>query len=66
MTEREYILAGNYQKLDALYKRLKEQERCNDIMASALSEIMATQKGESDQPIDVILDGCIKEIRYKN
>ncbi len=40
MTERDYILAGNYQLLDALYKRLDTAEN----RAASLNEALASRE----------------------
>lgn len=39
MTDREYILAGNYQLLDALYRRLAKAERQNKELQDKIRDL---------------------------
>lgn len=47
-----------------ILEEVEYQKLCKhrDILADALSEIMATHQGNSKQPIQKILDGCIAEV----
>jgi hypothetical protein len=54
--------AGAYQMIKDLQVRVKKLEGREDILVGALAEIYATSKGESEQPIQDILAGCIKEL----
>lgn len=51
--------AARIRQQDAEIKRLRAR---NWIMVEALSEIKATNDGDSSQPVEDILDGCVKEL----
>lgn len=63
---RRKVLAENGMDFEDYISRqqaeINELERRNDIMVTALSEIKATNDGESSQPISDIIQWCIGEI----
>lgn len=44
-------------------RMLEKQNKKMEILIDALAEIKATNDGNSDQPINKILEGCLEEIR---
>lgn len=43
-------------------EKLRKSKRRDEILTEAMAEIYATIQGQSDQPIERIVDGCRKEL----